>query len=384
MRALRGVRVCMVTSAHPADDDRIFFKEARSLVKAGAHVVVLCAQGKVPPERTDGVEFTNHSGDGGLTQRVLSVRRLEQAIAELHCDVIHCHEPDSLAASLRVKRRLGTKVIFDSHEMWGGVVAGRFPRFLWRPVEAAYRFFESKYLCQCDAAIGASLAISRYLSNHLGHQRVATVLNVPVVELFGEGAARKWDDTTFLCHDGHLTFDRGLKTMAEAIRMISTQHPVVFKIVGDLFGDEEAWLDGFIRKHRMDDTIVKTGWLPYGEVGQAIAPCQIGLVCLLPSPNNRIAAPNKCFNYLLYGLAVLGPDYPLSHFSILKREGCAVLADPTSADAYAEALSGMICRRIETEKMATRARHLSKTKYRWKHMEPVLLDLYQRVLGRQG
>ena len=34
------MRICLATSGHEADDDRIFFKEARSLVRAGAEVTL--------------------------------------------------------------------------------------------------------------------------------------------------------------------------------------------------------------------------------------------------------------------------------------------------------------------------------------------------------
>jgi hypothetical protein len=64
MRTLSGVRVCMATSAHLATDDRIFFKEARSLVCAGADVVVLCGRGMTPPTKRDGVRFEHHEGWG--------------------------------------------------------------------------------------------------------------------------------------------------------------------------------------------------------------------------------------------------------------------------------------------------------------------------------
>ena len=384
MSALTGIRVCMVTSSHSADDDRIFFKESRTLVKAGANVVVLCAHDKKPPEKTDGVRFANYGGGGRLKDRALTIGKLEQAIANQRCDVVHCHEPDSLIAALRVKRRLGVKVVFDSHEMWSAILAGRCPKFLWKPVMGAYRLFERYWISQCDAAIGASWAISEYLASILGSERVATILNVPNVEIFGECEKKDWGEETIFCHDGSLTFARGLKTMAEATRLLAIRHRVVLKIVGDVFGEEKEWLEAFVAKHRLEKTIVRTGWLPYEDVGKAIAPCHIGLIGLLPFPNHLIAAPNKCFNYLLYGLPVVGPDFPQSHFEILKREGCALLADPTSPESYAKALLEMISRRDKTAKMAATARELSKTKYRWQHMEPALFDVYQRVLKSKG
>jgi glycosyltransferase involved in cell wall biosynthesis len=381
---LSGIRVCMATSGHPADDDRIFFKEARTLARAGADVVILCAQGKPFPAKTDGVRFAAYNGGGGLKERLRTIGRLEQAIADQRCDVVHCHEPDGLVAAVRVKRRLGTPVIFDSHELWAGVAAVRFPRPLWPAAMAAYRRFERRWVSPCDAAFGASHAITDYLATLLGPERVATLLNVPVVDIFGECGDRDWGGETVLCHDGSLTFVRGLKPMAEAIRLLSARHRVVLKIVGDVFGEEQKWLDAFVAKNGLEQAIVRTGWLPYDEVGRAIAPCHIGLICFLPSPNHRIAAPNKCFNYLLYGMPVVGPDYPQSHFAILQQEGCAVLADPTSPESIAGAVSKMITGREATLRMSATARELSQTRYRWSHMEPVLLDMYRRVLAGTG
>ncbi len=384
MNDLSGIRICLATSGHEADDDRVFFKEARSLVRAGAEVTLLCAQGKKLPAQADGVRFAQYPGGGGLKERLRTVGRLEAALAEQACDAIHCHEPDSLVAALRVKRRRGVKVVFDSHECWAGVAAARFPRPLWPAAMAAYRACERRWIDQCDAAFGASLAISEDLAAVLGPERVATLLNVPAADVFGAGAAKAAGPETILCHDGTLTFARGLKVMAEAVRLAAQEHRVVWKIVGDVFGAEKAWLEAFVAKHGLERTIVRTGWLPYAEVGRAIAPCHVGLIGFLPSPNHEIAAPNKCFNYLLYGIPIVGPDFPRSHFAVLAREGCALLADSTSPEAYAAAIGRMIADQDGAARMAAAARRLSETKYRWEHMEPILCDAYRRLFAGQG
>lgn len=381
MSELSGIRVCLATSGHEADDDRIYFKEARSLAKAGADVVVLCARGQKVPAPAEGVRFADYDGGGGLRNRVRTIGKLEAAIADQRCDVVHCHEPDSLVAAVRVKRRLGTKVIFDSHELWAGVAAARFPRPFWPAAMAGYRAWERGWIAACDAAIGASRSIADDLAGLLGPDRVATILNVPVEEVFGDCGERSWGDETILCHDGSLTFARGLKVMAEAVRRVSARHRVVLKIVGDVFGAEREWLDAFVARHGMEKTILRTGWLPYADVGRALGSGHVGLICFQPLPNHLIAAPNKCFNYLLCGQPVLGPDFPRSHFAVLAAEGCAILADPRSAQSYADALERMIADRPATEAMAAVARELSATRYRWRHMEPVLFNLYRRVLA---
>ena len=209
---------------------------------------------------------------------------------------------------------------------------------------------------------------------------MANVLNVPVVDVFGEGPAREWGELTILCHDGHLTFNRGLKTMAEAVRMVSPKHRVVLKIIGDVFGDERIWLDRFIERHGLEQTIVRTGWLPYAEVGKALAPCHIGLIALQKTPNNVVTSSNKVFNYMLYGIPFIGPDFRLAKIKLVEEERCGVLADSRDPESYAAAITRMIEDQAGTMEMAIRALNASKTKYRWQHMEPVLLDLYRQVL----
>ena len=261
MPNLLGLRVCMLTSAHKPDDDRIFYKEARSLAKAGADVVVMCAYDKGIPENDGGVNFIKHGGGGTLTRRVCTINKLEASISSYDFDVVHCHEPDALVAALRVKKNSRVKVIFDSHESWSAVFAGKFPKPFWNVAQYAYSLLERRLVHDCDGAIGASWAISEYLSSIIPGRPVANILNVPVVEVFGAPIDRTWNETTFICHDGHLKFNRGLRTMAQATRLLVQNHghDVVFKIVGDVFGEEKIWLEDYIRKNSLQNFVFRTG-----------------------------------------------------------------------------------------------------------------------------
>jgi glycosyltransferase involved in cell wall biosynthesis len=373
----------MVTSGHAPGDDRIFFKEARSLVKAGAAVTVLHPVGKDLPVDPAGVRFEGHVGGGGWARRLNSVGRIAEGISSARFDVLHCHEPDSLAAALRVRKGSGAKVIYDSHEMWGATFAERFPRPLWPAAQVAFQRWERPMVARCDGAIGASWAISDVLGDVVGRDRVRTILNVPVAEVFGPGAQRRWGATTILCHDGHLSFNRGLKTMAEAVRIVAARHPVVLKIVGDVYGRERAWLEAYIEKHGLEGIIVRTGWLEYEDVGRAISECHIGIVALQETPNNVVTSSNKVFNYMLYGIPFLGPDFRLSKIKLAEEDHCGILADSSDAQSYASAICRLIEDKPGTETMAANALKASMNKYRWEHMEPVLFELYEQMLGRR-
>jgi len=382
-RDLEGLNICMVTSAHSPKDDRIFYKEARSLVKAGAQVAYIYPGSQSPPKETYGIRFKPYKGGGGLRRRITTSGKLYEAIIDGKYDVIHCHEPDALIAALNAKKKVGGKVIFDSHEMWGAVAAGKFPRSLWRIVEILFQKLESKWLSKCDGGIGASWAISEYLKCFLPLGYVETILNVPVVDVFGEFSRPEWKEETILCHDGYLTFDRGLKVMAEAIRIIVNEGKckVKFKIVGDVFGKEKQWLESFVHMNNLEEVIVRTGWLEYDRVGKAISECHIGLICLQKTPNNIVTSSNKIFNYMVYGLPFVAPSFRYSCRKLVDEEQCGILADSSSPESYAKAIIWMIENKEKTLEMGRRARLASQKKYQWKHMEPVLVDLYKKVVG---
>ena len=378
---LHGLRVCMLTADHAADDDRIFFKEARSLARFGADVVIVCHAGKTPPANAEGVRFRQFPRCQGWGQRFRRVGALAQIAAVERYDVIHCHEPDALVAALRLKQATGAKVIYDSHESWGANFAQRFPPPLWRAAEALFETWEKRLIRRCNAAIGASWAISDYLSELLPNRPVATLLNVPVADVFGQAAQRVWGDTTILIHDGHLGFDRGLRTMVQAVHEVSRNHKAMLRIVGDVFDEPREWLDRYVSEHRLGEIVQRTGWLPYDQVGKNIAVGHIGLIALRKLPNNIVTSSNKVFNYMLYGLPFIGPDFRLAKIKLVQEEQCGLLADSSSPASYAAAILNMIENRDRTFEMGRRAAKASRERYQWSHMESRMVSLYQSVLN---
>lgn len=378
--SLRGVRVCMLTSTHAPDDDRIYFKEARSLGRAGARITIVCPEGKTGISPPEGITFRQFPRFPSPLRRLGGSGGLARLAKEARPDILHCHEPDALLAAVRAADGR-IPVIYDSHEMWGAVAAGRFPPGTWSIAEESFKVLERRLVARSAGGIGASWAISGYLAETLGEENVETILNVPAADVFGLPPERTWGAVTYLCHDGHLSDDRGLRIMVEAVRTVSRRHRVVLKIVGDVYGAEREWLDGYLKANRCEGLVERTGWLPYRDVGSALGTCHIGLVALQRNPNNVVTSSNKVFNYMLYGIPFIGPDFRLSKQRLVREEGCGVLADSSSADSYARAISRLIEDRTGTEEMSRRAREASRLRYRWEHMEKRLVGLYEKVLG---
>ena len=374
-------RICHLASAHAPNDDRIFYKEARSLAKAGYDVHIVLPRSPDAPRDPDGVHFDCLGAKRGWISRLVNLWRMYRTVCGLRPALCHCHEPDSLLVGVMLKRRLGCKLVFDSHEWWRGVVAQRMPRGLARPLAWLYDRFERRLLARCDAAIGATGAITSQLAARAPAAAAETLLNVPAEEVFEAPAARPPAEAFVLCHDGSLTFVRGLKVMAEAVRRLARDHQVVLKIVGDVFGAEREWLENYVREHHLEGVIQRTGWLPYEKVGAALAECHLGLVAFVRMPNHVIAAPNKVFNYLLAGIPFVGPDFMVELQRMEAVDGCCLLADCRSPESLAGAVAALLQDRARYERLVRNARAASAEKYRWRIMERRLLDLYHRVLA---
>ena len=377
------MRICLLTSGHRPDDERIFYKEARSLAKEYDDVWIISPHSEYIPEKKDGVKFLSiptYSRD--LMDRFKNLRELYKVALNLNADIYHCHEPESLLVAIKLKKKLSCKIVFDSHEMYSATLAEKFPTSLQNLIMFIYKQFEYTKVRRCDYVLGVSWSVSDYLKRIVGPERVATIFNCTSPDIFGKVPEKKWGKETVICHDGHLPFLRGLKTMVKAIEIVNKKHPIKFKIIGDVFGAEKEWLESYMTTHNLEGVIERTGWLDYREVGSAFSECHIGLLALQKLPNHVIAAPNKIFNYIYFGLPFVSPNHCIDIKKLIEEEKCGLSADSASAASYANAISYMIEHRQETINMGLNAQRASKERYCWPMMEKKLLNVYKEIEKR--
>ncbi len=338
--------ICMLTLEHAPNDDRIFEKEARSLAAAGYKVSILCkadADGRIRsfvgrqvinPDAAlefelDGIPVmavkADESAVGRLLHKVQSDRFSREFIhkaLEINADAYHAHEPVSFYLGLLITRKNGKKLIFDSHESW---IGGS------RKEQMIKRLYlrELKYLITANTiSRGHLLGLNPALQTEV-------IYNFPDPAVFNLPFNKRKFERITIAHDGILLFNRGLKTMAEVMRMLKKSHPEIrLKIVGEGGDAENRYLEQ-IRKEGVDNIDV-SGWLPYRQVPAALHDCSIGLIMKTPLPvNNVLGGPSiKLFNYFASGLAVLDVNLPeSSYFLNQSRSGVSVRV-PTAENIY--------------------------------------------------
>src|ERR1700736_6282892 len=105
--------VVMLTTAHRAVDDRIFHKEAKTLVEAGFSV---CIVGQHPvSEALDGVWIEALPKPGCRRERFLSGWTLLRRARHVRGRLFIFHDPELFAVAL-ILVLLHRKVVYDCHE----------------------------------------------------------------------------------------------------------------------------------------------------------------------------------------------------------------------------------------------------------------------------
>jgi glycogen synthase len=258
-------------------------------------------------------------------------------------DVVHAHDLDTLLAAWITSRRRGARLVYDAHELYAGFDSN--PPRLWLAVS---RHLEGKLARSAAGVVTVSDEIADSLANtYRLHQRPYVVLNAPRVEY-----------VDLRPHDGPL---RAIYQAAAGPGRSLDDVPEVrgVEIHSRVLGGGLA-----TPAHVTDHPPVAPE-----DLVQALAEFDVGLVIdRLDTENARLALPNKLFEYLMAGLAVLVPRAP-AMAGLVEREGVGRVYEP---GRLGEALAELAADRPAVEAMRRRAREVAVERYNAEAQRPML------------
>jgi glycosyltransferase involved in cell wall biosynthesis len=376
------MKVCILTSAHAALDDRIFYKQARSLARAG-HEVVLCAPGDV--ERTaDGVRIIAVRGHRRrLFRMLLTMLRLGRRALETRAAVYHFHDPELIPLGL-VLRALGRHVIYDVHEYTAEDVLRKMwvlPR-LRRPVSSLVRWLDALAVSRMSATVVVTDDMVRMFQGHVRRRdRLVAIHNYPELTVPTDADKEYADRDSIAIYVGGISRDRGLEVLLEAGRTLRERSSLArIQILGplDLAGVASRYttVQSWPR-----DGVEHLGVVDHSEVSSWLGRARIGLVPLLPTPSFIKSVPIKLFEYMRAGLPVVASDFGCMR-EVLRETGCGLLVPPGDPAALASAVQVLLDDPEGAREIGRRGRAAVLAKYNWDLEARELLALYER-LGRE-
>lgn len=366
------LRVVHLTSVHPRYDTRIFIKQCRSLVRRGYDVSLVVADGR-GDELQAGVKIIDVGCPKGRFDRVMRTTwRVLKKATSLNADLFHLHDPELIIAGLNLKR-LGKKVVFDSHEDVPRQILGKpyLPQPLRRVLSMAMERFERLACPRLDGVIAATPYIrDKFVA--LGARSV-DINNFPIMDELA--VTLPWSEKKLeVCYIGGLEVTRGIR---EIVRACESLHSSARLNLAGRFTDPE--LEKELKACPGWGRVNLLGYLDRTGVGETLEHSMAGLVTLHPIVNYLDALPVKMFEYMAAGIAVIASDFPLWREIVMRNE-CGVCIDPLDPVAIAEAIDYLVTHPDVSSRMGMNGRAAVAARYNWTKEEQKLLAFYSSII----
>jgi glycosyltransferase involved in cell wall biosynthesis len=372
-------KVCILTTAHPAFDIRIFHKEAKTLAGARFDVILIAQHDKT--EIVDGIKIIPLPKTTNRIYRIFKTSLIAFWIAlKQKASVYHFHDPELLPVGVLLKLLKRTKVIYDVHEDYGKQMLSKLyiPRIMRKGVGFLVRTVESFCSKLFDAIIAATDDI---LEKFSFHKRAVTVRNFPILANFCvEGQKRKIESKVFsLIYVGGLNEIRGITQIVRALDFINSNNQLKLTLCGDFYPSD---YEHKLRSLKGFKKVEYLGWVKPYKIPNLLGRHDAGIVCFLPEPNHINAMPNKIFEYMAAGLPIIASNFPLWK-EIVEGNGCGICVNPLNPEEIAGGIEYLMQHPSLREEMGENGRRAVVEKYNWEMEGKKLVDLYDQLFAKE-
>lgn len=366
------MKVCHMTSAHGAEDTRIFHKECVSLAKSG-YDVYLVERGASYDKKGVHIVGVGEISGGRIKRILLGAKAVYRTALKIDADLYHFHDPELLPYALKLKRK-GKKVIFDSHERYPEQIRCKhyLPKILRNTVAAFYGMYENRILKKIDGVIFPCTMNGKNPFDGLCC-RAVIVPNYAILSEF-PSMDNRMQKKSQVCYVGGLTEARGIR-----VNILAAYKSGVTLALGGAF--DSADFERNVRLMPEFSCVDYKGVLDRKGVADLLSESLAGL-CVLQDQGQYLKIDTfgiKVYEYMSSGIPVI-----LSHSNyndrMIEKYRMGICVDPTDADDLAKAISYIADHPKEAAEMGQNGLRAVKEEFNWGTAEKTLLALYEDIL----
>lgn len=297
-------------------------------------------------------------------------RKIFSVISKLDVDVYHANDLPTLAPTMKASKKNGAKVIYDSHELYmeQGMFSSDF-------LINRYKKEEASNIRLANAVVTVNEFIGSEMKKRYGtRENPEVVYNYPYATK--ALAVQQKHKEIILLYQGLYGPSRGLEELIESIRFVGDKYTLKLRGVGDYIFK----LKQIVKEQKLEDRVEFLEPVKSEDLTKSAEFADVGVImykaeCL----NNLYASPNKLFEYINAGLAILCNDLPFVA-SIVKTHNLGICVREITTKALVEAISKFDQERITLFK--SNAFQVSDV-FTWENQEPKIFETYDKVLRVQ-
>ena len=256
-------------------------------------------------------------------------------------DIVLAHDLNTLPVAALAARRLGARLLYDSHEVFAELpVHSRLARRRWLVVE---RVLLPKVESMWMSSPGHAEV---FAANH-GVPVPPVIINVPSLDPDPRAAGvpdlhAELDldpELAIALYIGGVYPHRPLRMLVDAVRELEDCAAVIMGPGLPSYMDE---LRGRAEELGIADRVRVASAVPIADVVRYAAAADVGIIPFLnTSLNNFHGLPNKIFEYIAAGTPVVASDFPQLR-AVIDRHQVGLTFDPDQPDALTEAIQGVL------------------------------------------
>jgi glycosyltransferase involved in cell wall biosynthesis len=299
--------------------------------------------------------------------------------AKLKPSLVHAHDVHGLIIGYCIARATSARLVYDSHEYWADVQGYRdLPRSFVRTFLGAQAYLSRR----SDAVITVCNGIADRLRAEIGLSSVDVVRNTPEKWTLSDTDKRLRRDlgvsaeTLLILYQGGLSSGRGVERLLDAyLQSAIADSSLVF--MGN--GTRAEELRARVAAAGAGDRVHVIDAVPPNVLPCYTSDADIGVLPLEPlCESYNLALPNKLFEYLQGGLAIISSDLP-EIARVVREESVGCLYPYDSAARLAEAIKLLAGDPVLLRQYKSAAERC-RDRYCWEAEKEQLLSVYRRIL----
>ena len=333
---MNKMRVCHITSMHPWNDVRIYQRACIGLANKGLEIHLIATHPDSTPAES-GIIFHWLKQRQGLKRRIFSSREAFKIALNIEADVFHFHDSYLLPWMLFLCLN-GRKVIYDVHENYTErILALKIPR----GVKFMITKFWSKFECYCVSKFAGVVTTTQSMQEIFKKTRTPKIVVSNSIYLSALSDlnvnVEKKPYTIFI--SGSHSAKRNCMQAVEALPLILRKIPEAKLIFAGRYFPEEykSSLNSRAKELGVENKVETEDMLSYKDNLKRTAQMEVGCVFYENNVNNRVTIPNRLFEYMFAGVAVIGESF-IEIKRVIEDSHCGVVVNSSDPESIANGI----------------------------------------------
>lgn len=364
---------------HSADDGRVYAKISKTLVTRG-YDVHNTSPNAISCRTKDNIQIHGFLQKLGLFNRIVSLKRLYDICVEISPDFILAHEPDALVIGYIYYKlnKNKSKLFFDCHEAYESWYNGR-TRIKW--ISSLLNKIIISTINFVVKRINGVTSVNRTMTerfkkiNQNSYMIPSIAANENTIESINNKSLA--NSSVFFGQFGNSKQKEMLIRATEILKKKGIKHLIA--IIGGEKGSlkKQIPFEYIVKEKGLSEYFKFYGWLDSKEAFEKIRHYPVGIMRFDSyTMIKNYAMPNKIFEYMSNGLAVLSCNLNVEISNIIREERCGILISEETGEELADALIYINEHSDEILEMRKNAYNATKVKYNWNVYGDVLENIF--------